>query len=233
MAGIVFTAIKRDFFPLLWIIPFFIFLYLLGFNQHFHWVPILPIFCIAVAVLINELVRYLIKNSNFRQIAIFSTISAIGIFGMVSTTMLLSTNLNSSYFELYAFVVKKLSDYNGTDSHNKADIIGNPSIVASLSWIPRYIFHNIDQDFISFKTFNHTGTLKIRNVLMVIDTDLKDYISSGRPDKQINQLKTIYDDTRKIATFRDKAIKYDRDQYPYTSIRENRGIGRIDVRSNY
>ena len=232
MAGIIFTAIKRDFFPLLWIIPFFIFLYILGFNQHFHWVPILPIFCIAAAVLIVELAKYMIKNTKKRKIAVFSAASGIIIFGMVSTSMLLSTNLNFSYFDLYTFVVKRLSNFNGTENHNRVNIIGNPWIVASLSWIPRYVFH-IDTDFISFKTFNHTGTLKTDKVLMIVDKDLKDYIASDKTDKQSEQLKAIYDNTKKIATFRDKAIKYDRDQYPYTSIRENRGIGRIDIRANY
>ena len=231
MAGIVFTTIKRDFFPLLWIIPFFILLYLLGFNQHFHWVPMLPIFCIATAVLIVDLAKYIIKNTKVQQIAVFTTISGIGIFGMVSTTMLLSTNLNLSYFELYTFVVKRLSDYNGTENNNRVAIIGNPWIVSGFSWIPRYIFH-INQDFILFKTFRN-ATISEKFLLMV-DKDLKDYISAdNKPNTKIKQLQKVYDDTKPIATFKDKAIKYNRDQYPYTSIRENRGIGRIDIRANY
>jgi len=230
MAGIVFTAIKRDFFPLLWIIPFFILLYLLGFNQHFHWVPILPIFCIATAVLIVDLAKYIIKNTKVQQIAVFTIACEIIIFGMVSTTMLLSTNLNLSYFEMYTFVVKRLSDYNGTENNNRVAIIGNPWIVSGFSWIPRYIFH-INQDFILFKTFRNATISE--KILLMVDKDLKDYISADKPNTKIKQLQKVYDDTKPIATFKDKAIKYNRDQYPYTSIRENRGIGRIDIRANY
>ena len=231
MAGIVFTTIKRDFFPLLWIIPFFILLYLLGFNQHFHWVPMLPIFCIAAAVLIVDLAKYIIKNTKVQQIAVFTIACEIIIFGMVSTTMLLSTNLNLSYFELYTFVVKRLSDYNGTENNNRVAIIGNPWIVSGFSWIPRYIFH-INQDFILFKTFRNAAISE--KFLLMVDKDLKDYISAdNKPNTKIKQLQKVYDDTKPIATFKDKAIKYNRDQYPYTSIRENRGIGRIDIRANY
>jgi hypothetical protein len=34
-AGLFFAAVKRDFFPLLWAIPFMIFMYLLGYCYHF------------------------------------------------------------------------------------------------------------------------------------------------------------------------------------------------------
>jgi hypothetical protein len=69
---------------------------------------------------------------------------------------------------------------------------------------------------------------------LMVDKDLRDYISAdNKPNTKIKQLQKVYDDTKPIATFKDKAIKYNRDQYPYTSIRENRGIGRIDIRANY
>src|ERR687889_2929430 len=52
MAGLIFAAVKRDFFLLLWIAPFIIFIYLLTFSEILHLVLILPAFCIAAGGLI-------------------------------------------------------------------------------------------------------------------------------------------------------------------------------------
>src|SRR5262249_28231743 len=46
-AGLVFTAIRKDFFPLLWICPFLIFSYFIGWVQYFHLMLIFPAFCIS------------------------------------------------------------------------------------------------------------------------------------------------------------------------------------------
>jgi len=42
IAGLIFAAIKRDFFLLLWYVPFLIFLYVLGFVSYWHFTPLLP-----------------------------------------------------------------------------------------------------------------------------------------------------------------------------------------------
>lgn len=41
-AGFVYTLIKRDYFPLLWIIPYLLFLYYSGWVTHFHWMLLIP-----------------------------------------------------------------------------------------------------------------------------------------------------------------------------------------------
>src|SRR5206468_4037076 len=46
-AGMAFAAIKRDYFLLLWVIPFLIFLYYLGYVSLFYFIPLLPPLCIA------------------------------------------------------------------------------------------------------------------------------------------------------------------------------------------
>jgi hypothetical protein len=47
MAGLVFAIIKKDIFILLWIIPFLIFAFFIGWILLFHVVLLLPVFCIA------------------------------------------------------------------------------------------------------------------------------------------------------------------------------------------
>ena len=48
--GLVFaTVIKKDLFLLIWIVPFLVFHTIVPWTQHFHWIQVLPAFCIAGA----------------------------------------------------------------------------------------------------------------------------------------------------------------------------------------
>ena len=52
--GIAYVTIRKDIFPLLWVAPFFLFLYFLNYGTYFYTIPVLPAFCIALARLILE-----------------------------------------------------------------------------------------------------------------------------------------------------------------------------------
>jgi hypothetical protein len=54
--GLSFAAIKRDIFLLLWVIPFTIFLSVIGFVQYFYWISVLPVFGIAIGRMIKQAV---------------------------------------------------------------------------------------------------------------------------------------------------------------------------------
>jgi 4-hydroxybenzoate polyprenyltransferase len=75
----IFAASKADYFLLLWIIPFLIFLYFIGWVLIYHLIPLIPALCIAAARLIVDLpkktkkqeasatntLHYNLNNSNF------------------------------------------------------------------------------------------------------------------------------------------------------------------------
>jgi Dolichyl-phosphate-mannose-protein mannosyltransferase len=52
--GLVYTAVRKDMFTLVWIIPFLLFLYFLNYGTYFYIIPVLPAFCIAAARLVID-----------------------------------------------------------------------------------------------------------------------------------------------------------------------------------
>jgi hypothetical protein len=124
------AVIKKDFFFLLWIIPFLVFLYFIGFVSLFHFIALLPIFCISAAVLIEGLsdkISKIKKNSKKNIIIIsqkilpYAIISAIGIFGLVSISMLITTDVSSTQVNAAATIAQhiqrnSISDNNGNDN---------------------------------------------------------------------------------------------------------------------
>jgi hypothetical protein len=135
----------------LWDVPFIVFFYFVDHLRNIHWIPIIPVFCIAAAVLIVDLSNR-ISLRKIHRIMPFVTISAIGIFGLIITAALVTLNVNSTFFDIYAFVVHYLPSQDKDNTVNNAKektILMGSNWMQIFSWIPKYIFD--DHDFKSFK----------------------------------------------------------------------------------
>jgi hypothetical protein len=116
-AGVGYAAIKKDPLILLWVFPFLVFLAFVGYAQYFHIIPIIPVFCIAAALLINSLAgraRNIVKE-NIVRIGMLVPLAA---FGLVSTTLVITTDMTSAQFEAAAFVIAA--------ADKETSIIANP-----------------------------------------------------------------------------------------------------------
>jgi hypothetical protein len=203
--GFIFTStIKRDLLILLWVIPFMVFLYAIGFVSYWHFIPVFPALSIAAAKMIVDLLNIGIGNKkenkkNIQQILPFLVISGIAIFGVVTTTMLISekANMNSPYFEAAAFVVKYIQDdgkNKKATNNDKFTVISNPFY----SWIPFYVF-NLRYNSIDY--YDSPVSVKTKKVILISDPTLIDRLNHNMVDKAIK--KYLYG-ADKILTFDDK-----------------------------
>jgi hypothetical protein len=240
IAGIVFAEIKRDFMLLLWVIPFLIFLFIIDFVSFFHLIPLLPALCIAAARMIVALSNR-ISYKKIQQILPFVVIIAIGVFGLTNTTMLITTNVTSNYFAVYASIVQYLvneekvnegnSNYNNNDNVMTTTVIGR-HWTRGLYWIPRYAY-DLDLDFKKVDNAdNIPRSVETEKVILIVDNTIKRSISDNNNYIQNRQQLNLYYNTIPIATFNDKSRNYDLDKYPYTSMSENRDTRWVEIRAN-
>jgi Dolichyl-phosphate-mannose-protein mannosyltransferase len=207
----IFTGIiRRDLLIMLWVIPFMVFLYAIGFVSYWHLIPIFPALSIAAAKMIVDLSNMGIANKkenkkNIQHILPYLVISGIAIFGVLSTTKLISenTNVNSPYFEAAAFVIKYLQNNEKNKKANndsdKFTIISNPFY----SWIPFYVF-NLHYDSIDY--YDNPVSVKTKKVLLISDPVLIDRLNHNMVDKAI----------KKYLYGADKALTFD-DKNPHTN----------------
>ena len=231
LAGIIYAAVKREYFLLLWALPFLFFMYIVHWVLPFHPVPLFPLFSISAAVLIVDISKKIgsIKRIVGRLLP-FVTISGIAIFGLVSTIMLITTDINSSFFEVSAFVAQKLSG-NGTNiansntGNNGQVLLLGPHPVWSFFWIPKYVLNeNFDFRMIDAQ---HGLTKNIKNakVIMISDSRFARTISKDVLKQPLANLRTLYLSTNPIATFQVKPFPYDDTKYPYINLDASRGFG--------
>jgi hypothetical protein len=229
MAGSIFAAVKRDFFLLLWVIPFLIFLYVLDYVSSFHLIPLIPAFCIAASRFLVEITSKIkiIKKYKIQQILPFAVISGIIIFGLVSTTMLITTNVNSTVYKALAVIIQKLP--NREDINSTADavtLVGAPTYFP----MPKYAF---DKPFYEHSYFSRLP-LDTQKYILVADRGFMQSISgtTNRPPNAL--MKYLYENSHIIDTIvPDDKTKYSVKNYPYANMRQNPRSTEIEIRSNY
>jgi Dolichyl-phosphate-mannose-protein mannosyltransferase len=234
-AAIIFSIIKRDYFILLWVFPYLIFLYAIGWAVPFHWNILIPLLCIGLGTLVESLINMVaIRSRKLTKYLPQIGISAVIIFGFLITLTLVDTNLNTSYFQLYLFIVRELghhdADLNNQNNSEGTTMIGSHRTRA-LIWMPLYVF----KDNVTFRETdipndNFTEPIRTKKFLLVADSGLLSRLTSTDQyyrDKRVTDL--YYNTSNTIATFIDKVSN----RYDFMDINGNYGFGRfVDVRAN-
>ena len=197
VAGLVFASIKRDLFLLLWAIPFLIFLYVIGFVSQWHFIPILPVACIAAARLIDYLF-HITRNKKIRRVLPIIVVSGIAVFGLSSTAVMITTSENSSYFEAVMFLVHYLHD------NGKVTVISNPFY----SWVPLHVFHLNNEYYVDY--YNDIIPIYTRKALLTVDPLMSERITHHKSAKPIQEIYSS-NSTKRVAMFGgDGYSKYDK-----------------------
>lgn len=211
IAGLVYCAIRKDVFAILWMIPFMVFFELIGYSQYFHWIPILPAFCIASGVIVSDLGKRL-KKEKLKKIIPYVTFFAVAIFGLVNLTLVINTNMTGNQFEALSFVANYAK---GKD----ATVLANPVY----SWVMMDVFDlkNVksNYDVILFAPIPP-------RIILVADPHF--YNDQGRGP----QLQHVDASTVSIKTFDSMKEHYDLYSYPYSSLGYNHDAGKIQIKTN-
>lgn len=225
MGGLVYAAIKKDYFVLMWAIPVFVFLQAIGYVSSFHLIILLPPFCVAGANMIEKIGKN-ISNIRMKNMLPYIRIAAIGIFGICSITMLITLNINTTYYQALAFVLSNLPDSNtnssATNPTDKVTLIGNPQYF----WIPEFVFNKT----FDAKNFYSKTPFKTDKYLMIIDSGFVKILNNDNTSR----LNLAYNATHNLARFEQNFTGgIDLNKYPFTNLRLSPETRFIELRSNY
>ena len=214
--GTIYAIVKRDIFILLWLIPFLIFSYAIGWIIYFHIILIFPAICIAAAVMMDRVMRKF-GSSVIRNVLPLLVIGIVAVIGFASSLLLVVLAVNTNHFEAYAHVLKLISD-----SHrlNNDTNVGKGTTLLIGHWIyflmPKYVLNeNIDTTISSSKSpINFSKVSEkdfIKNIderkIIVVENGKKNLVSAKIP------LTVIYNKTSNPY-----ANKLNFNQYPYTAL---------------
>jgi hypothetical protein len=235
ISGIAISAIKKDFLPLLWISPILIFSYLIEWVQYFHLLYIFPVLCLGSAILINYVQKTIAQHGH--RIISYSVIIAIAGFGILITTMLVTLDVNSSYYKVYASIAQQLpTRYNNTQAN--VTIIGSHFWVWDSYWITQFVLdkpHMLIDPHLDSKFKEPVQTNK---VLFVDDPIFLKSISRKINSDNLIKIREMHNSSVQIASFMDNVTKRTTDSYPYNALpimisNEGHPTGKVEIRKNY
>jgi hypothetical protein len=174
--GLAYSFIRRDYFILLWSLPFVAFLAIMGYTNFFYWIPILPALCIGAAKLLFDMIE---KSKKITQRALtVAILSSIIVFGVTSTTLLIVTDVTSAQLESAAYVAKYLEGREGGDTANPT-VISNPVY----SWIFKYVFEK-DHILSDYRDIFYFPVDTAKSTVLLID-DPRFKLDIGNEDNQL------------------------------------------------
>lgn len=206
-AGIVYSAITKNKFVLFWFVPFIVFLSLIGFKQYFHWIPIIPILCIAASIWLFSLPKK-IKYLQSKTIH-YGIIGAILVFGFANTVIIITDDVSYNQFEALSFVIE--------NHDNQSTILAGPVY----TWIMYDVFmmENVPLDYSSV-LFYPVDTEKI-----TVIADPHFMMDQNRGEEIVK----VYNTTKSVKFFEGNVKDYD--NFPYMSAIVYREGVTIDVRT--
>lgn len=140
-------------------------------------------------------------------------ISIIGSFGLIRSSTLILSNVTAGYFQIVAFLANHLPNNNLTHNDNTVTLVGARWLLGS-TWILTYIFDND----IDFKKFYTMSKAKNGKVLLIVDKDFRRFLSSEKDKLNIDHAQAIFDNTKRVAEFKDEPNYYQSKNYPYNAM---------------
>jgi hypothetical protein len=230
IAGMIFACLRKDFFPLVWVAPFLVFSYFIGWVQYFHMIVLFPSFCIAFAILINS-IRTKLINMNKNILSNIMIIS-IAIFGIIITTMIITLDVNSANFRIYTSIAEHLPN------DDNVTLIGSHWWEWDTYWMTKFVMHKDYKIIDPFFDRNFKVPVKTDKVLFIDDPIFNQALSDKIRGPNIKEIRGLYNLSNTVYVIVDNMTKNVPANYPFNILRtmienENHPQGTVKIRTNY
>lgn len=234
LIGIGYLTIKREFIGVIWILPYFTLLYLVGWVNHFHLILVSPILSIALAKIIYDL-PFIIRIKRKETVISSGIMIAIVLFGVISTGILISTDLSYVQLKTASYISSEIISQNSNMKDNNTDISRDKITIISgpiYSWVYKYAFDNDH----AFSHIRDTRPIETEKIILLVDPlyNRLTLRSEAENETQLFRLKSIYNNTDIAALFAKLPATYSKKNYPYTGIDSaDSGLATSEIRKNY
>jgi hypothetical protein len=231
IVSIAFAAFKRDFFILFWSLPYLFFLYLIGFTNIINLIGIQPVFCIAISVfLINILTK--IKKKKYQSALLGALITCMVAFGLTSNIIIASLNMTSSYFGSVALIAGAMDEESSSSKSSNR----NGITLVGYRWVPGFswILDQVLQKDVEYQKFYFKADLETDKFILIADRSFYNFLSDKDAEPEnLKFAEDLFNKSQVVAQIKDNTTRVDQSMFPYNALHDNRGIGDLEIRTNF
>jgi len=237
IAGFIWTGLRKDFFALVWVVPFLIFSYFIGWVQYFHLIVIFPAFCIATAVLIYRVQRLLVRH-NLMLIS-KAPLIIIVTFGLIVSTILISSDLNANYFKIYAAIAKNIPNTQNSNEKDKAVmVIGDHWWIWDSYWITEYVLGKHHEILDPYYDRNFKKPIATSNVIFIDDEKFLRSMTEKARGINVLRIRQLHDESPVTDTLFNNVSRkhngvYPNNIYSIMTVNERYPSGLVVIRKHF
>ena len=231
IVGIVFAGFRRDFFILLWSLPYLFFLYLIGFTNIINLIGIQPVFCMATSLFLISIISK-IKKQKYQSAFLVALLTCIVAFGLTSNIIIASLNMTNSYFRTVAIIAGLIDEESNTPNSSNR----NGITLVGYRWVPGFswILDQVLQKDVEYQKYYFKADIETDKFILIADRSFYNFLSDK--DAEIDNLKfaeDLFNKSQVVAQVKDNTTRVDQSIFPYNALHDNRGIGDLEIRTNY
>jgi hypothetical protein len=231
IVGIVFAGLRRDFFILLWSLPYLFFLYLIGFTNIINLIGIQPVFCLATSLFLMSIISK-IKEQKYQSAFLVALTTCIVAFGLTSNLIIASLNMTTSYFRTVAVIAGLIDEESNTPNTSNR----NGITLVGYRWVPGFswILDQVLQKDVEYQKYYFKADIETDKFILIADRSFYNFLSDK--DAKIDNLKfaeDLFNKSQAVAQIKDNTTRVDQSIFPYNALHDNRGIGDLEIRTNY
>ena len=188
LVSTLYAVMKRELFIILWLVPFILFNVISGYVSYWHFIPLLPAFCISSAIFIKNISK-LFPEKKIRILLPYASALVLGMYGLIITGMLISLNLTSFHYQTVSSIASQIQNasivtISATQTgklntnNDSVTILGNNYWL----WIPKYIF---DTGGINdFRNYYNSQDNFTKKVILVVGEDFASEMTNDKYSKK-------------------------------------------------
>ncbi len=192
-----YVLLKRNFFMILWFAPFLIFVNFVGFFQYFHYILLLPVISISIALLLQENIER-INSIKTQKVIIIPIMLSFVVYGLTVSSLLITTDMTSAQFTALEFSINNFNDSN-------TKFLASPVY----TWILNNVYQkdNIMLDYADIISYSPPT----EHIYLLVDNH---YLIDLERDPKL----ALYLNISKIKEFRGEMDKINPSTFPYHSM---------------
>jgi hypothetical protein len=231
IVGIVFASFRRDFFILFWSLPYLFFLYLIGFTNIINLNEIQPVFCIAISLFLISIISK-IKKRKFQSALLIALMTSIVAFGMTSNIIIASLNMTTSYFRTVALITALIDEESNTPNGSNR----NGITLVGYRWVPGFswILDQVLQKDVEYQKYYFKADIETDKFILIADRSFYNFLfDKDVENENVKFAEGLFNKSQVVAEINDNTTRVDQSLFPYNALHDNRGIGDLEIRTNY
>jgi hypothetical protein len=173
-----------------------------------------------------------IKKQKYQSAFLVALLTCIVAFGLTSNIIIASLNMTNSYFRTVAIIAGLIDEESNTPNSSNR----NGITLVGYRWVPGFswILDQVLQKDVEYQKYYFKADIETDKFILIADRSFYNFLSDK--DAEIDNLKfaeDLFNKSQVVAQVKDNTTRVDQSIFPYNALHDNRGIGDLEIRTNY